>query len=61
MSDVENATPERKTFDLAAVLAGREYPKKTVYLYFDEAAGQEIRDLMIVLKLPGLEGKEISF
>jgi chromosome partitioning protein len=25
------------------------------------AARQEIRDLMIVLKLPGLEGKEICF
>jgi hypothetical protein len=25
------------------------------------AARQEIRDLMIVLKLPGLEGKDISF
>jgi chromosome partitioning protein len=25
------------------------------------AARQEIRDLMIVLKLPGLEGREIPF
>ena len=25
------------------------------------AARQEIRDLLIVLKLPGLEGEEISF
>ena len=37
--------PSAKTFDLQAVLAGRGYPEKVVHVYFDEAAGQEIRDL----------------
>ena len=36
---------DAKTFDLQAVLAGRGYPEKVVYVYFDEAAGQEIRDI----------------
>lgn len=31
-----------KTFDLVAVLAGRNYPETTATVYFDEAAGLEI-------------------
>jgi len=42
-------TPETKTFDLAAVLEGRDYPEKTVDVYFDESLGMAVSEANNIL------------
>ena len=43
-------TPETKTFDLAAVLEGRDYPEKTVDVFFDESLGLAISEANNILE-----------
>jgi hypothetical protein len=49
------ATPDVKTFDLGAILAGRGYPEVTVDIYLDEKAGLAIAETNAELsRLSGL-------
>lgn len=47
-----------KTFDLGAVLAGRDYPEDTVEVYFNEKLGFTISKTQAAVRLLSLQGKD---
>ena len=49
-----------KTFDLAAVLAGQDYPEKIVDVYFNEALAYEVNELNNKLSIIGLSETDES-
>lgn len=53
MSDV---TPNPKTFDLGAVLAGQSYPSEVIDIYFDEATAYSITKLSQIVKQLAVAG-----
>lgn len=61
MTEISDAKPDVKTFDLGAVLAGRGYPETEVTVYFDEATGLAISEANEKLsELAGLAATDSS-